>query len=64
MTSAERLERAGELLDEAVNEIEAALEEGVAHYCLDSLRFLRAEVRVAGRRLSNVRKVLGTTRKT
>lgn len=58
--SHERLERAGELLDQAVAEVDAGIEAGVPDYCRGSLQLVRAETRVAQRRISNVRKLIGT----
>ncbi len=62
MTAAERLERAGELLDQAVAEIDGALPDMPA-YSIEAGRFLKAEIAVAKRRCENVAKALGDRRK-
>lgn len=59
MTAAERLERARELLDQAVAEIDEAIP-ALPAYCVEAGRFLRGEVAVARRRCENVAKVIGT----
>ena len=61
MIPAERLERASELLEQALQELDAA-EPDVPPYALDSLRFLRAEVKVSRRRIENCRRVLSSSR--
>lgn len=61
MTSAaEHLEDAGQDLDAAVAKIDAALEAGLPAYMQQSGRFVAAEVKVARRRLANLRRLLGS----
>ena len=59
MTAAERLARAGDLLDQAVEEIGAAAEDAPA-FSIDAFRFLRAELKVTRRRIENCRRVIGS----
>lgn len=56
VTSADHLDRAGELLDQAVEELEG-VEDAVADWSRDSVVMLRAEIRVARRRCRNVRRL-------
>lgn len=58
MTAAERLDRTKALLDQAVEELVAA-EPTVPPYAIEAFTFIRAEVRVCARRLSNAAKVPG-----
>lgn len=63
MTAAERLQRAAELLDQAVAELEAAEEDAPAYVTgpTGPLAFLRAELKVARRRIENCARVLSTS---
>ena len=53
----DHLERARELVDEALAELEKA-KLSAPSLCLDPLRLLAAELRGASRRLANIRAVL------
>ncbi len=50
-------------LVKAVSELEAAIEEAPS-YSVDSLRFLKTELKDLTRRIENIRRVVGTTVET
>lgn len=60
MIAADRLERVKGLLEEAVGEMVLAESEAPAH--AEALTFLRAELRVALRRITNAAKAMGAPR--
>ncbi len=59
MRAPARLTRAHELLQQAIEEIDLAIED-LPPYAVESARFLVAEVKVARRRIGNVVKVIAS----
>lgn len=58
MTAAERLDRARELIEQAGQEIDEAIEIAEPHY-IEAMRFLKSELTVTRRRLLNSARVIG-----
>lgn len=57
MRAPARLSRAHELLQQAIDEIDLAIDD-LPPYAVESARFLAAEVKVARRRIANVAKTI------